>query len=175
MCLMIIQKQTAGTLAFAPPFFSSAGAKRQRSFNGLVFFLNLHLHLYVLHVCNVARHHGNAACACACRGWSGTGTDRVLQKPLLLAYHCRRVRRKCLSAQVLKSHFWHSSATTSNRQQHHSCIAASLALFASISGWPTSSQEFFSRATGQLRLMKLATSWGCMMYICIYNAFQIFR
>jgi len=33
---MIIQKQTAGTLAFAPPLFSSAGAKHQRSFNGLV-------------------------------------------------------------------------------------------------------------------------------------------
>lgn len=34
--------------------------------------------------CTIAGHHGNTACAAA-----RVGTNRVLQKPLLLAYQCR--------------------------------------------------------------------------------------
>jgi len=114
MCFMIIQKQTAGTLAFAPPLFSSAGAKHQRSFNGLVLSESASASYCTSATSPVIM--ATLLVHAAARGWSGTGTDRVLQKPLLLAYHRRRVRSKCLRAQVLKSHFWHSSATTSNRQ-----------------------------------------------------------
>ena len=151
------------------PFSRRPEQSTREALMGL-FFLNLHQHLY----CTSATSPVIMATLlvhAAARGWSGTGTNQVLQKPLLLAYHCRRVRSKCLRAQVLKSHFWHSSATTSNRQLatapthallHHRLLPPFLS---GLLQAKNSSQE------QQLRLMK-TTSLG--MYVCcMHNAFQL--
>jgi hypothetical protein len=69
---MKIQKQTAGTLPLAPPLFSSAGAKHQRSFDGLVLSESASASVCTARL----QHRPSSWQRCLCMQLQGVGVER---------------------------------------------------------------------------------------------------